>query len=186
MAAPACVRARRREVWWRRERLQMFKSAMLAIALAAVSAFAAAPASAAESVYIIRHLQKAAGDDPALTPQGAAGAQALAELLGNRRIQAVFATPTRRAIQTGTPLAVRLGLPVTRYDPADAAALVQAARDIPGNILVIGHSNTVPDLVAQFGGARPGPLTEQDYGTIYLVETETKEVREIALKSAAK
>jgi hypothetical protein len=39
----------------------------------------------------------------------------------------------------------------------------------------------VPDLVAAFGGERPPPMTEQDYGLIYLVHSGTKEVQEIAL-----
>jgi len=156
------------------------------VAAAAASVFCAVPAVAAESIYVIRHLQKAAGDDPPLTPEGAAGASALANILADRGIGAVFATPTRRAIQTATPLAVRLGLPVTRYDPADSAALLEATRAIPGNILIVGHSNTVPDLVVQFGGERPAPMTEEDYGTIYAVYLGTKEVREIVLPAPGK
>ena len=158
----------------------------LIMAAAAACGLCAVPAAAAESVYVIRHLQKLAGDDPALTPEGAAGASALADMLSDRGIGAVFATPTRRAIQTATPLAVRLGLPVRRYDPANSAALIEEARTIPGNILVVGHSNTVPDLVAQFGGPRPPDMTEQDYGTIYLVFSGTKEVREILLPALPK
>lgn len=149
------------------------------------SAFFAIPVAAADTVYVIRHLQKAAGDDPPLTPEGAANASTLAKLLADRGIGAVYATPTRRAIQTATPLAVHLGLPVTRYDPADTAALLEAANGIPGNVLVVGHSNTVPDLVAQFGGERPAPMTEQDYGVIYVVHSGSKDVREIVLPAPA-
>lgn len=156
------------------------------IAAIVVCVFSAAPAAAADAVYVIRHLQKAPGDDPPLTPEGAAGASALADILADKGIGAVFATPTRRAIQTATPLAVRLGLPVTRYDPADSAALIEAAKTIPGNILVVGHNNTVPDLVAKFGGERPPPMTEQDYGLIYVVYAGTKEVREIMLPAPGK
>jgi broad specificity phosphatase PhoE len=156
----------------------------LILAAAAVCTLLAAPASAAEVVYVIRHLQKGAGDDPPLTPEGAAGAGSLANILADRGIRAVYATPTRRAIQTATPLAVRLGLPVKRYDPANTAALLEETRAIPGNILVVGHSNTVPDLVEQFGGEKPAPMTEQDYGTIYIVYPANKEVGEITLPAA--
>ena len=160
------------------------KAVMFAVALG--SAFCALPAAAADAVYVIRHLQKAPGDDPPLTAEGAAGAISLANMLSGLGIGAVFATPTRRAIQTATPLAVQLGLPVMRYDPADPVALLEAAKAIPGNILVVGHSNTVPDLVAQFGGERPAPMTEQDYGTIYVISTGTKEVREILMPAQRK
>lgn len=162
------------------------KTGVRILAAAIIAAFAALPAAAADAVYVIRHLQKAPGDDPPLTAEGAAGAISLANMLSGLGIGAVFATPTRRAIQTATPLAVQLGLPVMRYDPADSAALLEAAKAIPGNILVVGHSNTVPDLVAQFGGERPAHMTEEDYGTIYVVSTGTKEVREILMPAQRK
>ena len=84
----------------------------------------------------------------------------------------------RRATQTAEPLAKLLSIHVTHYDPRDVPALVAAAKAVPGNVLIVGHSNTVPDLVAAFGGAKPKPLTETDYGTIYQVTLLTGQVRE--------
>jgi hypothetical protein len=55
---------------------------------------------------------------------------------------------------------------------------------VKGAALVVGHSNTVPDLVAAFGGSRPAPLTEQDYGTIYVVRAGSSEVEEMKLGPA--
>ncbi|GAA4723267.1 histidine phosphatase family protein [Sphingomonas lutea] len=134
------------------------------------------PAMAADVVYVMRHLQKATGDDPVLTPEGVANANGLAAQLANSRIRAVFATATRRAAQTGEPLARAQGLTVTTYDPRNVPALVAAVNAISGNVLVVGHSNTVPDLVAAFGGTKPAPLTEADYGTIYVVKAGSTDV----------
>lgn len=141
-----------------------------------LSSVTALPALAADTIYIMRHLQKAAGDDPPLTEQGAANAEILAGQLGNSGIKAVFATATRRAAQTGEPIARANGLTVTTYDPRNVPALVEQVKAIPGNVLVVGHSNTVPDLVAAFGGIRPAPLTDADYGTIYVVKTGSSAV----------
>jgi broad specificity phosphatase PhoE len=163
--------------------IRLARAALIAMALACSWAV---PAAAAETVYVIRHLQKEAGDDPALTAEGASGAAALASILSDAGIQAVFSTPTRRTVQTATPLAVILGLPVTRYDAANVPALIEAARAIPGNILVVGHSNTVPDLVAAFGGEQPPAMTEQDYGTIFVVTPGTAEVKQIILPAQPK
>ena len=132
---------------------------------------AAVPAKAADSVYVMRHLQKATGDDPPLTAEGASNAKLVAGQLGNTGIKGVFATATRRAAQTGEPLARAQGLTVTTYDPRNVPALVEQVKAISGNVLVVGHSNTVPDLVAAFGGTKPAPLTEADYGTIYVVKS---------------
>lgn len=149
------------------------------VAAAAVLVSLAAPTTAqAAEIYIMRHLQKAdVSKDPALSQEGAANATSVAELLGASGIKALFATDTQRAEQTAAPLAARLGVPVTNYDPREVPALVATVRAVPGNVLIVGHSNTVPDLVAAFGGAKPAPLTEQDYGTIYQVTRGSSDVR---------
>lgn len=141
----------------------------------------AALVTAPKQVFVIRHLQKGSGDDPSLTAEGAANAQRLAEILDGKGIVAIFATPTRRAMETAAPLARRLGLPVTPYNPRDPDALVEAVAAVPGPVLVVGHSNTVAELVGRFGGTPPAPLTEEDYGTLFVVEPDgdvaTLEVR---------
>ena len=140
-----------------------------------------AQAAAAKQVFVVRHLQKAQGDDPSLTPEGAANAQRLAALLADEGIVAIFATPTRRAMETAAPLAQALGLAVTPYDPRTPDTLAAAVSAAPGPVLVVGHSNTVPELVERFGGTRPAPLTEEDYGTVFVVapdgDVATLEVR---------
>ncbi len=142
------------------------------------------PAEAANPIYIMRHLQKAQGDDPPLSDSGAAQAQALASVLGGGGITAVFATPTKRAMETATPLAERLGLTVTPYDPNAPQRLVDAVRAIHGAVLIVGHSNTVPDLVTRFGGAPAPVIGDEDYGTIFIVDPTTHYVRQMQLRAA--
>ena len=55
------------------------------------------------------------------------------------------------------------------YDPRDTAGLVAAVLAEPGTVLVVGHSNTVPDIVAALGGTRPGPLVHEDFGDVWSV-----------------
>ncbi len=155
--------------------------ALFHAAAAAMVAFTSVAAIAADRIYVIRHLQKAAGDDPPLSAEGAANAARLSELLAAQKVTAIFATSTRRAQQTGEPLAQRLGIAVTPYDPRKPEALAPTIAQAKGAVLVIGHSNTVADLVALVGGAKPGPMTEQDYGTIFVVESGSSDVRQITL-----
>ena len=151
--------------------------ALVLLAAIAMGACAAQPApvaseavvAAPKQVFVIRHLQKAQGDDPGLTAEGSANAQRLAAMLDDKGIAAIFASPTNRAIQTAEPLARRLGLAITPYDPRDPAALVAAVAVVRGPVLVVGHSNTVPDLVDRFGGPAQPPLGEGDYGTLFVV-----------------
>ena len=145
----------------------------LMLALGPVAAPAAPPAeqrvSLKSPVYIVRHMQKEQGTDPELTAEGSANAELLSAFLKGRRIVAIFSTPTRRTMETAAPLAKALGLKVTLYDPANPAALAAAVAVAGGPVLVVGHSNTVPDLVALFGGAKPAPIADQEYGTLYEV-----------------
>ncbi len=64
------------------------------------------------------------------------------------------------------------------YNPADTPALIARARAIRGPVLIVGHSNTVPDIVEQLGGARPGPLAHEDFGDLWTVKNgRTRHVR---------
>ena len=133
------------------------------------------------TIYVSRHMRKGEGDDPNLSAQGAAEAVRLAELLKDRGIAAIFVTPTKRSRETAQPLATATGAPVKTYDPRDNAALAQRAAAIPGSILIVGHSNTVPAIVAAVGGTPPGPMTEEDFGRIFAVERATGKTVETRL-----
>ena len=39
-------------------------------------------------------------------------------------------------------------------------------------MVIVGHSNTVPEIVAQLGGARPADLAETDFGDIFRVRRD--------------
>lgn len=122
------------------------------------------------TIFVTRHMHKAEGEDPSLSAEGAAAAQSLAAMLADEGIAAIFATPTRRAMETAAPLSALTGVPVTRYDAQDPGQLVASVAGARGPVLVVGHSNTVHDLVARFGGVPPAPLTEQDYGTVFVID----------------
>ena len=142
-------------------------AALLAAILAACSTLL--PRSEEPSFYVMRHLHKAAGADPGLTEEGMRCADRLADLLARRGIGAVYASTTNRARDTAAPLAARLAIGVDEYDPRDTAGLVARVRAEPGSVLVVGHSNTVPDIVEGLGGARPEALAEDRYGEVWRV-----------------
>ena len=158
----------------------------LAAALALSIGVMSAPVVAADTVYVIRHLQKATGDDPPLTAEGAAGAQKLSDLLAMKKVTAIYATQTKRAMQTAEPLAKRLYLAIQAYDPRDPAALTEKVAKQKGSVLVVGHSNTVPELVAKVGGKQPAPLADTDYGTVFVVRAGSSDVQQIQLQAPAR
>jgi phosphohistidine phosphatase SixA len=126
----------------------------------------------APSWYVMRHLQKADGQDPPLSDEGARNAQLLASWFAGDRPTAIYVSTTRRARETAAALAARFGLNVQEYDPRGTPALVARLKAEAGTVLVVGHSNTVPEIVAQLGGARPADLAETDYGDIFRVSRD--------------
>ncbi len=145
---------------------------VIAAAAAATLAACASTASAPPEprYFVMRHLQKAADSpDPGLTPQGQACAAQLARFLGEQGIAAIYASTTRRAQETAAPLAAARGLAPQSYAPADTAGVAARARAEAGSVLIVGHSNTVPDIVERLGGTRPGPIDESRYGDVWRV-----------------
>lgn len=139
------------------------------LALAALAMVAAVPASA--QTYVVRHLNTPAGErDPDLLPAGKAGAEALARWFRGKRLTAIYVSDFRRTRQTAAPLAAARKLGPIVYDPRDTPALVARLKATKGRMLVVGHSNTVPDIVEQLGGERPADLKHEDFGDIWVVK----------------
>jgi broad specificity phosphatase PhoE len=134
------------------------------------------------TVVIVRHAEKELGtiEDPPLSQAGEQRAQLLARMFGERetvgRIDAIFASDTRRSQRTAAPLADRLGVAITTVDAKDVEGLARRIRQSHRGqrVLVIGHSNTVPEIVrALDGGALVPPIGDDDYSQMYVVTIPT-------------
>jgi broad specificity phosphatase PhoE len=163
----------------------MVLTRLLMLTLSLAIAF---PAIAADSivVVIVRHAEKAADDprDPTLSEAGRARATALAKALEHASLDAAYSTQYRRTRQTAEPAAKAAGLDV-QVRPIDgsnaatyAADLARDLRALPAGstALVVGHSNTVPDLVQAISGeaAAPMPETEFDRYTVVTLDADGK------------
>jgi broad specificity phosphatase PhoE len=109
-------------------------------------------------VVLVRHAEPAAdpGDDPGLSPAGRQRAQVLAAALRDVGATAILTSTFRRTRETAQPLAQALGIAATAVNgggmEAHIAALAAAVRSQRGAVVVVGHSNTVPQLIAALGG----------------------------------
>ena len=146
---------------------------MIAVALLVAFASAVSPAATPvrPNVYVMRHLHTPAGvSDPDLTSEGVKYAAAVDDWFLRDPPNAIYVSSTKRAQQTAAPLAARLKLTPKIYDPRDTPGLIAAVSAESGTVLIVGHSNTVPDIVEKLGGQRPGDLTHEDFGDIWHVE----------------
>jgi len=132
-----------------------------------------APPPPEHTIYLVRHAEKQAGDDPSLTPAGAMRADVLAETLGDAGIVRIYSTDYARTRETVAPIAETVSVPVTLYDPSDLPAFADKLKETSGIVLVVGHSNTTPALV-EFLGGEPGTDIDEaaEYDRLYVVRMQ--------------
>ena len=128
-------------------------------------------AKAAPVVFIVRHAEKAStgGNDPDLSIQGQKRADALAHILKDSKITSVFVTEFKRTQETVAPTARAAQVSPIVIPANDIEALVEKLRDLKGNALVVGHGNTIPDLLRALGIATTVSIPEDDYTEIFAV-----------------
>lgn len=125
----------------------------------------------ANTIYLVRHAEKQDdGKDPVLSECGQARAAALARYFSDIELEAVYATPYQRTRQTAASVASSKQLTVTSYDPRQPEQLQQQLQALTQPVLVVGHSNTVPQLVKLLSGIEVAPLSEQQYNLFYKVQ----------------
>ena len=103
-------------------------------------------------VVLVRHAEPAAGGtDPGLSTAGRRRAAILAKMLAGAGITAIFTSELRRTKETAAPLAHLLSIVPVEIagDPTAAATQIKAAGK---RVLVVGHTNTVPQIIGALGG----------------------------------
>ena len=128
-----------------------------------------------KTIYIVRHAEKQLeGNDPELAYVGEVRAKKLAQILEKEAIKRVLSTDYNRTRNTAQPTAAAAGLTLEVYDPKNQETLVADLRASEGNVLVVGHSNTVSHLANTFvgEGEKFADLTDLEYDFIYIVTLE--------------
>jgi phosphohistidine phosphatase SixA len=122
-------------------------------------------------IFLVRHAEKLAdGEDPGLSTAGMQRAEKLAVLLDDAEITGIYSTDYIRTRDTAAPLARAEDLEIKLYDPSKPEQLIDLLSNKTGRYLVVGHSNTTPDLVKRLGGT-PGPAIDEktEYNRLYIV-----------------
>ncbi|MCO6512094.1 MAG: histidine phosphatase family protein [Aridibacter famidurans] len=122
-------------------------------------------------VFLVRHAEKTDdGKDPQLSEEGKKRAEELARALKNADIEHIHSTDFIRTRDTAAPIAKEERVEVEKYDPKDLAGFAKKLKETGGRHLVIGHSNTTPELTKLLGG-NPGTAIDEkgEYDRLYVV-----------------
>jgi broad specificity phosphatase PhoE len=124
--------------------------------------------------YVVRHAEKPEdGRSDRLTAVGMQRAQELASVLSIDPPSAVYSTETLRTWQTATPSAIASGVEIIPY--GHESSLIEWATDLRNkhagqSVLIVGHSNTIREIVKALGGQGNFPL--HGYSDLFVVKID--------------
>lgn len=125
----------------------------------------------AATVILVRHAEKAStAPDAVLNAQGRQRAECLARVLHDAEIKRIYVSDTKRTQQTAEPLANALGVKPVIVPATDVDALVKEVfYGSGGNALVVGHSNTLPQVIQRVQAGTIPAIGDNEYDGLYVL-----------------
>ena len=147
------------------------------------------------TVYLVRHAERAAApaQDPPLAEAGNVRSQELARMLVKTGIKAIYTSQYLRTKQTAEPLAKQLGISSdvveVRMSPSNPREISkQSYEDVAKKVyahegeaaLIVGHSNTIPEMIKALGGDVAPIIDEKEYDDLFIVTIYAKGKAKVA------
>lgn len=121
------------------------------------------------TIYLTRHAEKQAGKNPALTQCGQIRAKQLATMLSNTQIKQIYSTSYNRTMATAQPSSTQNQVAIKQYAPNRLAQLAHKLKQDKTTTLVVGHSNTTPELVRLLSEVHVEDIAETEYQMLYQI-----------------
>ena len=125
------------------------------------------------TILLVRHAEKLTtpADDPILSPVGVSRAQQLIRMFEGSGLNAIYTSQYARTKLTAEPLAKRLRIPIETVDAKTSNKLVDSilSKYSGGTVLVVGHSNTLPEIIESLGAGKIQEIGDLDYDNMYIV-----------------
>ncbi len=139
--------------------------------------------------FFFRHAEKdtIVIDNPSLTEEGIQRAEYLVKMFAGTKVDSLYSTMYNRTMFTIDKLARTKGKKMKSYDPEKlkefATKLEMSSAGV--NHVIVGHSNTTPDLVNHLmGESLVGYIDESDYNNMFIVEIDgsNKKLKKLTFK----
>jgi phosphohistidine phosphatase SixA len=124
-------------------------------------------------IFLVRHAEKQSDDaDTPLSAIGLARANCLAQTLKDAHIKTALVTQYQRTMQTADPTVKESNAKQQRINAQETEQIVAAAKQAAssGNVLIVGHSNTVPSIVSALGGPAV-TIPDTSYDQLFILNT---------------
>ncbi|MFD2167292.1 SixA phosphatase family protein [Thalassotalea euphylliae] len=122
------------------------------------------------TLYLVRHAEKQASEDgdPNLTACGQQRASELARILAQTNLKNVYSTSYKRTLQTANYTAQKHSVALTQYAPNGLTQLARVLKQKKETALIVGHSNTTPELLRLLTGERV-TMSEDEFNLLIQV-----------------
>jgi phosphohistidine phosphatase SixA len=122
------------------------------------------------TIFLVRHAEKTGPQADALSPAGEKRAECLAKMLKDANIKQIYVTDTARTQQTAAPLAKELKLVPTILPKSDPNSLIRNLTYAGGgDILVVGHSETLPFILARLKAGTVPPIGDNEFDRLFVL-----------------
>ena len=123
------------------------------------------------TLYLVRHAEKQldGSRDPALTEIGKNRSEQLAVWFQDKGITEIWSSDYKRTRDTAKPLISKLGLELSIYDPRNLPDLVKEISHQRRTALIVGHSNTTPELARLLCDCFVEDMNESEYDRLIVI-----------------
>ena len=123
------------------------------------------------NIFVVRHAEKESdAPDTPLSDKGRSRAACLAQTLKDAHISAVLTSQYIRTKQTAAPITELAHAHAESFDAKAALQIAAAAQEAAksGNVLIVGHSNTIPQLMSALG-APSVSIPDSSFDQLFIV-----------------
>ncbi len=142
--------------------------------------------SFSQTYFIVRHAERESDQsnesmmkkNPPLSEAGKQRAEALKEVLQSEKIGYIFSTNTVRTLSTAEPTKNYFNLKTKIYEAEPDDTFIAQLLSLKDNTLIVGHSNTVDDIVNKLCGSVKVPqnLIDSAYDDLFVVTKKGKTI----------
>lgn len=147
---------------------------------------------AVTKIFIVRHGEKEPGKDPVLTSAGNIRAGDLMRALQNEGIQKIYVSQYKRTLQTADSMRIQLKISTAQY-MADTSCdnlinTIMENGDFGKTILIVAHSNTIPQIIRKFGvkDYPYGDIPDNDFDNLFVITYKKEKAKLKTIKYGAK
>ncbi len=149
----------------------------IGILLLLLSIWLPAQAEAEFTLYLVRHAEKQnTKDNPDLTQCGKVRAQQLSQILKETDLKAVYSTTYKRTMSTAYPTSKSFQVPIKNYAPNKLEQLARELKNKKKSALIVGHSNTTPELASLLTDKKISAMSEKQYQRLYQIQFINQDV----------